>query len=189
MKLYISLPEVKEVDKKYLSDLKYIGGTAACMGYDIVLGRNIKESLVNELINIFQEYGRKIELETTKELREDEAKSIYIKFEHCDSTIERTNNIYNKSDVLIIMPGDIGTIAELMSFIEEAKNHYSNKRIILYNHKNYYNKLLRQILSSIYSNFNYEDVLNYIDICTTTDEIVKKLDELSKIERKKRLLK
>lgn len=59
-----------------------------------------------------------------------------------DTIANRTNILINKSDILIFLPGGIGTLAELFLAIDSKRNKESNKPIIIFNVDGFYDKLL-----------------------------------------------
>ncbi|MCI8394649.1 MAG: hypothetical protein HFH86_04140 [Bacilli bacterium] len=60
----------------------------------------------------------------------------------CDSTFLRMNEIWKHADVFLFLPGGVGTLAEILMFLEENRMQKKKKKIILYNYHNYYNKVL-----------------------------------------------
>ena len=69
------------------------------------------------------------------------------------STFERTKMLYQSSDLVIIMPGDIEVLSEFMSIIEENKTRGESKPIVLFNYKNFYTPLLKLIENSYKDGF------------------------------------
>ena len=67
-----------------------------------------------------------------------------------DTVNERKNTLIDLADVIIFIPGGIGTIDEIFSAIETRRNHEHNKPIIIINVNNYFESLL-DMLERIYS--------------------------------------
>ena len=67
-----------------------------------------------------------------------------------DTVNERKNCFINLADVLVFIPGGIGTIDEILTSIETKRNHEHNVPIIIININNYFGHLL-DMLNQIYS--------------------------------------
>ena len=67
----------------------------------------------------------------------------------CDSIAERKNYFVDSSDVLLFLPGGIGTMDELFSAIESKRSHEHNLPIIIVNANNYF-KPFFNILNNIF---------------------------------------
>ena len=66
-------------------------------------------------------------------------------------TVNERKNAYTKySDVLLFLPGGIGTIDEILTAIETRRNHEHNLPIIIVNVCNFFDPLLK-MLESIYA--------------------------------------
>ena len=86
------------------------------------------------------------------------------------STFERTKHLYQHADLIVILPGGVGTIAELLSMIIEKQTKKDDKKIVLFNYNKYYDHLLYQIKSMIDEYFIEEDALQSFDIVTNLDD-------------------
>lgn len=93
----------------------------------------------------------------------------------CDKVIitktvaERTDALIKESDILIFLPGGIGTLYELLTCIESKRGSEFDKPIIIYNCNNYYDKFFEFIdimqkegfaTKEVLSNFHVSDSLN-----------------------------
>ena len=89
---------------------------------------------------------------------------------------ERTNTIIKESDILIFLPGGIGTTYELLTCIESKRGCEFDKPIIIYNSKHYYDKFIdfinimiqdgfvtKEVLSNFHISNSAKDTLNYIN--------------------------
>lgn len=66
-----------------------------------------------------------------------------------NTILERINGLIFESDILLFLPGGIGTINELLQSIESKRCHEFDKPIIIYNLNGFYNKLF-DFLDKIY---------------------------------------
>lgn len=80
------------------------------------------------------------------------------------NTFERTKEIFNICDFVIILPGGIGTLAELFSFLEEIKVKNIMTKVILFNYNNYYDNLLKFLINCYHEGFISDENLKLISI-------------------------
>ncbi len=80
------------------------------------------------------------------------------------NTFDRTKKIYSASEVVLILPGGLGTLAELFAVLEEKKNTNDDKPIILFNHDNFYTPLLKALKNLFSLGFVSESELKRIDV-------------------------
>ena len=62
-----------------------------------------------------------------------------------DSIKERKNRIIEISDILIFLPGGIGSLDEIFTSIESKRANEHNKEIIIVNINNYYDNLIKML--------------------------------------------
>lgn len=96
------------------------------------------------------------------------------------NTFERTKEIFRLSDLIIILPGGLGTLAELFSIIEEMRTKKIDKRVILFNYKNYYSDILKFIIKAHDEGFISEDDIKLISIVNDLNTLN---DFLERMER------
>ena len=87
----------------------------------------------------------------------------------CDKEIltkdvnDRTDELIKNSDILMFMPGGIGTLYELMTAIERKRNKEFDKPIIVCNDTGFFNELLQmldKIFSEKFTNYKVRDMYN-----------------------------
>ena len=132
MNIFFSSSSSTKIEEEYYEDADYISKKLA-KGNTLITGCCMSLGMSGRIINNFKKNNSKISLETLKIYNENPKEFPYVTFNYYDNTFERTKNIYEKSDVLIILPGGTGTLAELFSFLEEARTQPNDKKIILYN--------------------------------------------------------
>lgn len=112
---------------------------------------------------------------------EDDLKTLsYSKAYMFDTVNERKNAFTQLADVLIFLPGGIGTVDELLTAIETRRNHEHNIPIIVINANNFFGHLLN-MLDRIYDE-GFADSKNrqlYL-VADTVDEAIEYLSELSR---------
>lgn len=102
------------------------------------------------------------------------------RFDIVKNTFERTKGLYESSELVLVLPGGIGTLAELFSIIEEKRTRKRNIPIIIFNYDNYYTSLLNVLTKMYEEHFvSYED-LKLFDIVKDINMLEKYLKKLEK---------
>lgn len=97
---------------------------------------------------------------------------------------ERTDKLIEQSDVLIFLPGGIGTLYELFTAIESKRAKEHNKPIIIYDCCNFYGNLFLQLDKMSNENFTSVEDEKCFYVCSSSDEVIKYLKEYNKIRKR-----
>ena len=97
------------------------------------------------------------------------------------NTFKRTDAIFESSEVILILPGGLGTLREFFSMLDEKRTKGYDKPIILFNFEKYYDPLLEYLTKCYKVNFISKKDLKLFDVVTD----VKTLEMyLNRLERK-----
>jgi len=169
MKIFIGCSSKNEIDKKYL-DLTEKVCEDLSQNNDLVFGAD-SNGMMGICYDVFKKHKKQITAIVNK------------KYEYCLNTIDcdktvvvndtfdRTQMIYNESDILLILPGGIGTFAELLSILENLRNSNDSKKLIIFNYENYYDNLLGMLNIGVNQKFINKDDLKYINIISSLEEL------------------
>ena len=94
------------------------------------------------------------------------------------NTFVRTNHLYDHADLIVILPGGAGTLAEFFSMINEKQTHNEDKRIVLFNYNKYYDNLLYHIKDMMDERFITEETLNTFDIITNLKDFEEYINKI-----------
>ena len=89
-----------------------------------------------------------------------------------DTISDRKKAIIEEADILIFLPGGIGTFDEIFSFIESKRANEHNKPIVIANINNYYNKLLEQLDKMYKECFANSNNKKYYYVANNVEEII-----------------
>lgn len=170
MKVFIGLSASTDINKEYYELAEDIATYLVSIDYELVCGASCV-GMPKVISDIFEKKTT-VDLFINKKYQ-SEMDGISIDYNLCDNTFERLKNIYDISDLYIILPGGIGTLSELFGIYEEARG--CNKRIILFNYKSYYDFLLKFMLNAIDENFINIDDYNNIKVVTNMEELKKEV--------------
>lgn len=173
MKVFIACAAQENIDKKYIELAHNVSNHLAKEGYDLVFGAWSK-SMMGECYNTFLKNNRKV-TSCVPKIYIDDLKGLE-ESEHIiyEDTITRFKGLYDLSDLIVVLPGGVGTISELLASIEEAKNDVTNnKRVILYNYDGYFDGIIEWYNNKKELGFISRDLNSIISIVNTEEEFYK----------------
>ena len=95
-----------------------------------------------------------------------------------DTVNERTDDLIKESDMILFLPGGVGTIYEFFSVLEEKRTNHIKQSIILYDPCNYFDKL-KELLEKIYQeSFTSRKVSELYKFIETKEELIKELENM-----------
>lgn len=135
-----------DIDKKYVESSKKILEEIFSKDNDLVFGTYSK-GIMNLAYKIAKKSNRKVigitpNKEDFMDLECDEELVT-------DSVNGRTDLMIKKADVLLFLPGGIGTIYELFTAIEKKRNKEFDKPIYIYNETGFFDEVL-SVLDKVY---------------------------------------
>ena len=128
------------IPKKYFDDCRLFLDELFKNQYDLVYGA-CNEGIMGLSYNIASNYNREI-LGIYPDCYKDKSENIRCNKIFRETISDRTNELFKESDVLLFLPGGIGTIYELFCAIEYKRALEFNKPIIIYNSCGYFDKML-----------------------------------------------
>ena len=96
----------------------------------------------------------------------------------CCNLSERKDIMLQRSDVLVALPGGLGTLDEIFHVAAAATIGYHSKRIVLYNANGYWTGLLEVLQGMEQKGFLRGGVDRYISVVETLDELKKYIEEV-----------
>lgn len=177
MKLFIGCSSKEDINEIYFNDCtKLINEIVKIPDIELVYGA-CDRGLMGVASNKFLEAGKKVTGVVTsyhKELFGDSGS--YDTEIVTKTTTERFEKIYEVSDVLLFLPGGLGTYAEVFSAIEE-KRIKNGKKIILYNDNYFYTPIIKELYNLHKEGFIDEVPSDYMVIESDIDKIINLIKE------------
>ncbi|MBR5075316.1 MAG: TIGR00730 family Rossman fold protein [Bacteroidales bacterium] len=140
----------KNVDKAYLEATQALGMWIGRGGHSLVWGgcrlglmETIAENFLLGAKSLSGEQKGKL-IGVIPEIIEEKGKSFSPVDQaiYCKSLSERKDIMISLSDVLIALPGGIGTLDEIFTVVSSATIGYTDKKVILYNISGFWNPLI-----------------------------------------------
>lgn len=97
---------------------------------------------------------------------------------HTENLSDRKDIITSKSDVLVALPGGVGTLDEVFHVMSAATLGYHSKKVIFYNVEGFYNDLLEILDKLPREKFARISISNYYEVANTQDELIRILENI-----------
>jgi len=94
---------------------------------------------------------------------------------HCDTLSDRKDLLLAKSDVMVALPGGIGTLDEVFTVAAAGTIGYHNKRVVLYDVDGFWRSLIACLDDLQARGMMRGDYHRRIDVAETLDELMEKI--------------
>ena len=90
---------------------------------------------------------------------------------HTVNLSDRKDVILRESDILVALPGGVGTLDEVFHVVAAATIGYHSKRVVLYNIDGFWNGLLAVLNQMEAQGFIRRPLDNFLSVANTFDEL------------------
>ncbi len=132
------------IDPYYLSITRSIAHYLASNELDLVYGGGAS-SMMEICYQEFASYNRTIYSFTTEKYIDLIPKLPKAKHYIKETTFDMKKGIFENADLIVALPGGIGTISEIFAFVEENRSNDKEIPIIIYDENNDYQYLFQQL--------------------------------------------
>lgn len=174
MRVFIGC-SASNVDKKYKDLAVDVSTVLAKRGHKLVFG-GFDQGMMESCYLTFRYEGSKVkgiahlrDIEALKRMELDA-------HEILNTTFERSKALYESSELLVILPGGIGTLQEFFTMLDEIRTTNSSKKIILYDFDGFYKPMLKFLENLHKERFVSESDLKLINIVRDINSLNKCLD-------------
>lgn len=130
----------EDIDPYYKSIAKSIADFLADNGCNLVFG-GASYSMMGICYDSFVKRNKKVYAYTTEKYISDLENLKHSINYVCDNTFDMKKRMFEKSDLVVCLPGGPGTLSEILTYIEEKRSNDKDNPIIIYDESGYYNKL------------------------------------------------
>ena len=170
MKVFIASAANLDLEEKYLELARNVSDVFAKNNFDLLFGAG-HYSMMGECYKTFTKYKRKVYAYTVPKWERDFKKLTKAKCVKVSDTLLRFRKLYFRSDIIVILPGGIGTLAEFTCAIEEFRSSGGNKRIVLYNLDGYYDDVIEWMKKNIETKFFKNDLSDCYQVVSNLKEL------------------
>ena len=152
--------------------------------YNLIFG-GCSQGATGVIYYVFSKNNRMIYVCTTKKYEDDARLMENAKTIVCETTFDVKKKIFENSDLIVVLPGGIGTLSEFFSFIEENRSNDRNVPIEIYDEDNFFKPIIERLKVLIANDFVSSEILESFKISHNKEEFIDHLYEYEK-ERGKR---
>lgn len=183
MKIFVGCSSSDDIDKSYFDDNKELLDELF-KNHDLVFGA-CNRGLMGVAYNAALNNKRNITGICPRVYKDDFNTLKCDKEIIVDSTLERLEAVFKESDIMLFLPGGIGTYSELFSAIESRRSGEFESPIILYNSNGFFDKFNEMMSLNHGENFSkQDDFTNYI-VFNSKQEIINACNSYVKPDYKK----
>lgn len=157
------------INKQYLECANEVCTFLAAHNYDLNWG-DASSSMMGACYHIFAQKNRNIFGYTTKKYKNDIKNMPFAKHKIFDTTFDMKKELFNAADLIVILPGGIGTISEFFSYLEEVRSNDVSKNIILYNYNGHYDLIVKLLDDLVLNCFNDKNICNLIKVVNNIED-------------------
>lgn len=95
-----------------------------------------------------------------------------------NTTFERTMKLFNSSELIVILPGGIGTFAEIFAMLDEMRTREDFKPFIIFNYEGYYDDIIELMNKAHKEYFVSDNDIKLFDVVTSLEEFEKLIERL-----------
>lgn len=178
MKIFIAGSSHDDIPKKYIKLADTISELLSTNNNTLILGGIPSTIPNNSMMGKYNNnFNNKKFITVTKyadTLDDNESQNSIV----LESTMDRTKTIYKEADLILFLPGGIGTLAEIASCLEEVRTYKTTKKILLYNYEGFFDDIINWLDNGIKNNFiNKSDIEKYI-VINNKEELIKEMEIL-----------
>ena len=166
----------ENIDKMYFESARRIGEWIGQTGKTLIYG-GASLGLMECVARAVKENGGKVIGVVPTLLEEKNSVSTQPdEIIHTFNLSDRKDVMTEKSDILVALPGGVGTLDEIFHVIAAASIGYHQKKVIFYNEYGFYDELLKTLKTLEDKGFARQPFSTYYEIANTLEELKEKIN-------------
>lgn len=159
------------IDKMYFEKTIELGEWLGKQGKTLIYG-GANLGLMDCIARTVKAYGGTVVGVVPSKLEENgKVSPLLDKIYRTKNLSDRKDIMVEESDVMVALPGGIGTLDEVFHVMAASSIGYHSKKIIFYNINGSYNDLLAILHSMNKTHFSRHPMEHYFDVANTFDEL------------------
>ena len=168
----------ESIDTLYVDAAREVGALIGRLGAGLVYG-GARFGLMEAVARSAKENGAKITGVVPYILEErDRVSHILDEKINCNNLSDRKDIMLQRSDLLVALPGGIGTLDEIFHVLAAAMIGYHDKRVVLYNVNGFWNGLLGAIGEMGEKGFIRNNITSQLLVVDTLEELERVINEI-----------
>ena len=166
----------ENIDKMYFDSARQIGEWMGKAGKTLIYG-GANLGLMECVARAVKENGGTVIGVVPAKLEEKGSVSTLLdEVIHTRNLSDRKDVITEKSEILVALPGGVGTLDEIFHVIAAASIGYHQKKVIFYNEYGFYNELLAALKTLEDKGFARQSFSTYYETANNLDELKEKIN-------------
>lgn len=170
MRVTISSSSRDEIDQIYKDEAIKVCEYLASNGWDLNWGSG-SSGLMGICYDVFNKYNRNIYGYVTQKYFYDIENLPNATHTKYPDTLALKRDFFLDADLYICLPGGLGSISEVIAYIEEARSNDSTTPIIMYNIDHHFDSTVALFDDLIKRHFNNESLHSYYKVVNNVDEL------------------
>ena len=168
----------ESIDKLYVDAAHDVGTLLGSLGAELVYG-GARFGLMEAVARSAKENGAKVTGVVPYILEERDRVSYLLDEKvNCRNLSERKDIMLQRSDLLVALPGGIGTLDEIFHVLAAATIGYHGKRVVLYNVNGFWNALVDVIAVMGKQGFIRSNLAGLLLVVETLDDLERVINEI-----------
>ena len=170
-KIGIFCSACEQISSRYFECTRELGAWMAAEGKTLVYG-GADMGLMECIAHSVKEHGGKVMGVVPTKLEEKGRVSdlLDVTF-HTVNLSDRKDVILRESDILVALPGGVGTLDEVFHVVAAATIGYHTKRVVLYNIDGFWDSMLAMLQQMETKGFIRRPLNQFLNVATTLDEL------------------
>lgn len=166
----------ENIDKMYFESARQIGEWMGQSGKTLIYG-GANLGLMECVARAVKENGGKvIGVVPTKLEEKGKVSTCLDEVIHTHNLSDRKDIMTEKSDILVALPGGVGTLDEIFHVIAAASIGYHQKKVVFYNEYGFYDELLKALKTLEDKGFARQPFSTYYEVTNTLEELKEKIN-------------
>ena len=166
----------ENIDKMYFDSARQIGEWMGKAGKTLIYG-GANLGLMECVARAVKENGGTVIGVVPAKLEEKgSVNTLLDEVIHTRNLSDRKDVITEKSEILVALPGGVGTLDEIFHVIAAASIGYHQKKVIFYNEYGFYNELLAALKTLEDKGFARQSFSTYYETANNLDELKEKIN-------------
>ena len=167
----------ESIDTLYVDAAHEVGALLGRLGAELVYG-GARFGLMEAVARSSKDNGAKVTGVVPYILEERERVSYLLDEKiNCNNLSDRKDIMLQRSDLLVALPGGIGTLDEIFHILAASTIGYHNKRVVLYNVNGFWNGLVKVIDDMVKAGFIRSNLDNMLLVVETLAELERVINE------------
>ena len=177
MNIFVGCASRDTNNSVYNNIAKQLGNYILTNKHNLVFG-GCEYGLMGIIYKTLKQSQSKIFVTIAEAYKDDLKNLVYTEAILTKTVNERKDTIIKKSDVLVFLPGGIGTIDELVTSIETRRNKEHDIPIIIVNINGFFDNLLFMLEKIYKDNLADEKNRNTYMVCSSYEDLITELENI-----------